>query len=273
MRSGALTDTILYECINDALTYVAKRTSWGWYDREAELRLQGQYTEGTIDVTGGTVIVTLTGGTWPSWANSGDITIGNAYYRVLSVDSATQITLETAYEGPDIVAGSYRLFQDRYDLSPDLYQLNEVIYDDAWLWGPDPVPFADVVRVKALSITSDTQADLWAVSQGKLVLWPPPSQTRVVHYNYKAKPAKMVDESDVADWDPNHEDLLHRAIDYFVALKYGDDAGSKDYREALDSMIETLSYTTPNETRPKHRPSPFRRASRNRHDNRNYPNA
>jgi hypothetical protein len=273
MRSGALTDAILKECVNDGLAYLSKRAEWGWYNRDGEMRLQAQVTDGTISVNGGSTTVTLAGATWPSWTTSGEIYIGSLYHKIVSVDSPTQITLATAYEGANLTGAAYRLFQDTYDLSPSLYQLNEIIYGQSWRWGPDAAAFGDVMRAKALYVDAEHHADLWATANGKLVLWPPPSVTTVVHYEYRAKPDKLVEDSDVADWDPNHEDLLHRAIDYQVALRYGDDAAGKSMREALSAMVEDLAYTTANETRPKNRNSPFFSSKKDLRNNRTYPNA
>jgi hypothetical protein len=49
------------------------------------------YTTGTVAVSEG--VVTITGGTWPSWASAGILTIGGQAYTVDTRDSDTQLTL------------------------------------------------------------------------------------------------------------------------------------------------------------------------------------
>ena len=49
------------------------------------------YSTGTVAVASG--VVTLTTGTWPSWAASGELTVSGSTYAVSTRDSSSQITL------------------------------------------------------------------------------------------------------------------------------------------------------------------------------------
>lgn len=51
----------------------------------------GTYSTGTVAILLG--VVTLTGGTWPDWADGGTLTVGGVDYTVASRDSASQLTL------------------------------------------------------------------------------------------------------------------------------------------------------------------------------------
>ncbi len=52
------------------------------------------YSTGTVAIVGGRV--TLTGGTWPSWAADADLTVNGVRYTVKTRDSGTQLTLDNA---------------------------------------------------------------------------------------------------------------------------------------------------------------------------------
>ena len=56
------------------------------------LQIHGAYEEGTIVIASG--VVTLTDGTWPSWAASGQVVVDNIAYDVDTRDSDTQLTLD-----------------------------------------------------------------------------------------------------------------------------------------------------------------------------------
>jgi pilus assembly protein CpaC len=65
------------------------------------------YSTGTIAYTQATRTVTLTGGTWPSWAQYGVLVIGNVLYRVAAKPTSTTLVL-TAMSNPgvDVPAGA-----------------------------------------------------------------------------------------------------------------------------------------------------------------------
>jgi len=68
------------------------------------------YTEGTISVTSDSDIVTGSGTSWPTgqWAGR-YISINHVWYKIKSVDSPTQITLERVYRGPTLSGLNYRI--------------------------------------------------------------------------------------------------------------------------------------------------------------------
>lgn len=98
-----------------------------WCERTAYLRTKAPYTTGTVSISVGGVAITGSGTAW-STANSygetntvakgkvifeGETTI----YQVSSVDSNTQLTLNTRYIGDEALSGAtYTYFEDEYFL-------------------------------------------------------------------------------------------------------------------------------------------------------------
>lgn len=95
VRSGLSADqqADIDDCINDGLRRVYAIHSWSFLRPVADVSTTAPYVTGTITVASG--VVTLAGGTFPSWAASGILQVSNQYYSVASRDSDTQITLDS----------------------------------------------------------------------------------------------------------------------------------------------------------------------------------
>lgn len=93
---------------------------WSFLRPVTTLTTTEAYSTGTIAVASG--VVTLTTGTWPSWAASGELTVSGSTYAVSTRDSSSQITLvdtsvtvasgtsysiqQTTYTAPDNFGGT-----------------------------------------------------------------------------------------------------------------------------------------------------------------------
>jgi|GEM_PF-1044199 len=80
-------------CISDGLRRVYAAHEWSFFKPVVDVTTTAPYITGTVTVANG--IVSLTGGTFPSWAASGIFLVNKKYYSVASRDSNTQITLDT----------------------------------------------------------------------------------------------------------------------------------------------------------------------------------
>ena len=78
-------------CIHDGLFRVYNAHDWSFFRPLMDVTTTAPYSTGTIAIASG--VVTLTGGTFPSWAASGILLVDNNYYSVSSRDSNTQLTL------------------------------------------------------------------------------------------------------------------------------------------------------------------------------------
>ena len=115
IRTGYSGDqtTDIEECIKDGLHDIYAAHSWSFFRPIKEITTTAPYDTGTITIASG--VVTLSDGTFPTWAAVGVLLIDNEYYDVDTRDGNTQITLEdTSVTEAD--ASSYELGRPEYDL-------------------------------------------------------------------------------------------------------------------------------------------------------------
>jgi hypothetical protein len=102
-----------------------QRHDWGSYDTEFTAVFNAEYDTGTIDIDADGV-VTLTDGTWPSWAALASLYITDERaYRVATRDSDTALTLES-WTGETETALAYNLRQDRVLIPDDVRYVFDV---------------------------------------------------------------------------------------------------------------------------------------------------
>lgn len=94
IRSGQSFDQTddVHDCVKDGLRMVYAAHDWSFFKPVKDISTTAPYATGTVTIASG--VVTLTGGTFPSWAADGLLKVSNSYYSVASRDSDTQITLD-----------------------------------------------------------------------------------------------------------------------------------------------------------------------------------
>jgi hypothetical protein len=94
IRSGYTGDQVsdIEDCIGDGLRRVYAAHDWSFFKPIKDITTTAPYTTGTVTASSG--VVTLSGGTFPSWAADGLFKASNNYYSVASRDGNTQITLD-----------------------------------------------------------------------------------------------------------------------------------------------------------------------------------
>lgn len=80
------------DCIRDGLRRVYAAHNWSFFEPIEDVTTTAPYTTGTVEIVDG--VVTLTTGTFPSWAADGILKVSNSYYSIASRDSDSQITLD-----------------------------------------------------------------------------------------------------------------------------------------------------------------------------------
>lgn len=115
--------------VNAAYREVPSGRRWSYYYSHGRIVTSDDYATGTVAYTHATRTVTLTSGTWPSWAHLGVILIDNIPYQVATRTSDTAIVLSrNSNPGADIAAGtSYTLYQDTYVLPADFSAADEMV--------------------------------------------------------------------------------------------------------------------------------------------------
>lgn len=95
MRSGFSEDqqNDIKDCLHDGLRRVYSAHNWSFLRPVVDVSTTAPYTTGTVTIAAG--VVTLVGGTFPSWAADGVLKVNNQYYPVASRGGDTEITLDS----------------------------------------------------------------------------------------------------------------------------------------------------------------------------------
>lgn len=225
--SGSQSDTVLQQAVNNALAWVATAKFWNYFKTYGDFTLREPYSTGTIALTAASTTCTLTTGTWPTWAASGKLKIGNKVYRISSRTSGAVVVLATAWAEDAETAATYVLFQDEYALASDLLKFGRPFPGSSWGWGGEASSFDAVLEAQNTQIQGQEYPSMFAVhgsgGAAKLIVWPYPSKSEdvLLPYWYYRRPAAMTAANDVADVDPLWwGELLQRSIDYQVAVRY-----------------------------------------------------
>lgn len=95
---------------------------WSFLSPRYEMLLTAPYTTGTIGITAG--VVTLTGGTFPSWAAQGRLVVSGGSYDISTRDGNTQVTLNDT--SVSLTSGAeYSLQRVTYDLPANFGSFGE----------------------------------------------------------------------------------------------------------------------------------------------------
>ena len=94
IRSGFSADQTvdILQCIRDGLHYVYSAHDWSFFRPVQDISTTAPYATGTVTIAAG--VVTLTGGTFPSWAADGILKVSNNYYSISLRNSGTSLTLD-----------------------------------------------------------------------------------------------------------------------------------------------------------------------------------
>ena len=95
---------------------------WNFMKKYTSLTTTAPYSTGTVAMTDSDATVTLTDGTWPSWAAQGTLYYDGSEYSVASRTSDTEIELDETWSGGAVTAGEYELRRVWYTLPDDYGQ-------------------------------------------------------------------------------------------------------------------------------------------------------
>lgn len=137
IRTGFTADqeADIKDCMDDGLRRVYGAHDWSFLRPIADVTTTAPYATGTVTIASG--VVTLTGGTFPSWAATGVLQVNNRYYPVATRNSNTQITLN-ATSVTVASATSYRLaiseiqLDDLFDAVANDSELNYYPSPETW---------------------------------------------------------------------------------------------------------------------------------------------
>lgn len=185
-----------------SLREVSNCHNWTFYYARGRVNTNAPYITGTVtyDHTGGSSerLITLSGGTFPSWAGQGVIEINSQVYEVFQRLSGTTLQLTIASNpGADITTGTaFTLFQDAYALPSNFQSMGEIIiatqarvlhpeHPSSWLnrqriWRGSATPYSYTIMG-----STDYQNTL------AINFYPPPDNAYVIDYIYKRTPRPL----------------------------------------------------------------------------------
>ena len=190
------------EAILGAYRETTMACEWSYYIGEGRVDLVANYSTGTIayDHTGGSSerMVTLSGGTWPTWIQYGRIRISDVVYEVDTRVSGTVITLtESSNPGADIAAGtSYQCYRSGYPLPTDMWRIYDVgVEKNNWVtYYISPTEWQQRERY----LNSGGQTWAWTImkdpdSDGRWALFvdPYPTEAEPLMFMYRRKPRTL----------------------------------------------------------------------------------
>lgn len=131
--SSAISERFARRAVQDAWNEFWSKRNWVYYYHRFRIWTVAPYLTGTIEYLHSSGAIprqlTLTGGTWPSWAGDGTIALGTVTNIVAARVSGTVLQLqESSNPGQDVAAGTlYSLWQDGYTLPADFGAMGEMV--------------------------------------------------------------------------------------------------------------------------------------------------
>jgi hypothetical protein len=137
-EGGAPDDAMLARmrtAVQMAYQEVCWSTDWQYFHKPLRIQLSAFYETGTVAYTSSTRTLTLSGGTFPTWAAyGGRVLIDNIAYGVHARTDGTNLVLDEIFcPQANIAAGTtYRLYRSVYILPVDFRKVYEFTGEDTW---------------------------------------------------------------------------------------------------------------------------------------------
>lgn len=194
----------ILQFINNRYQEVILGTHWRWLKAAYDFNLNADYVVGTVTVTEGSEIVT---GVATNWTST-DIQAKQIFYvegqdtvyHIASLDSPTQITLETKYSEDTATGVTYFIATNQYKLPAETDHLVSFIMDSQFkmvplgiidyrqLQGQDPTRI-DTPQYYTMA-RRDTDDDAVYIE-----VWPSPDKRYQTHIDYTVRIARLDDSA------------------------------------------------------------------------------
>jgi hypothetical protein len=200
--AGVKNSAVARRAVLAAYQDLPTRHPWKYYQTLGRVVTSAYYNTGTVafDLTGGSSerLVTLSGGTFPSWAASGTLVVGSVPYDVDERLSGTTLTLvSTQAPSADVAAGTtYTLYRDTYPAPADLltgYEMaldvvgQRLLYRQPTEWAQLRRRVVGPARPQFFVLTGDGAA----AGGYAFRFWPPPDQEYAVDLLYRRRARAM----------------------------------------------------------------------------------
>lgn len=196
------TERFARRAVQDAWNEFWSKRNWTYYYHRLRTWTVAPYNTGTVEYLHSSGLIprqlTLTGGTWPSWAGSGTVGFGNIPNIVGARISGTVLQLqEQSNPGQDVAAGTtYSLWQDSYALPADFGAMGEQVRMgySRWLKYLTPDEFVKYQRIQispAAPYVFTIKGDEHAYGALAVCFYPPPDALYEIDASYRRKPRQL----------------------------------------------------------------------------------
>lgn len=182
--------------IHKAYSELTTIRDWSYYHVHGRVVTDAPYGTGAVSSSGATV--TLTGGTWPSWAGTGAyLKVGEQIARVASRTSGSVVVLDSSLSlKADVTSQPYTLYRTTYPLPADFRNMDEPSDEYNW-WSGVYVTPDQAMKLERVNNTSgtplhwtvikDPDSTGWAI---KLIGYPTEQETIDFTYRRTARPIR-----------------------------------------------------------------------------------
>lgn len=195
--------TDIRQAIRQALRMVSAEHAWPYYHDYMHLNTNEVYDTGTITYTASTRTVTLSGGTFPTWAASGVLIIDTYHCRVQTRTNGTTLVIRSDDAPVDDFTGDFTIYQYQYSLTSDynIYKFGKIQVDQSnWLEYVPPSIFETDIRRQALTTGGRPRwftisRSIALTGRNVISLWPYPTTELRLRMGYIRHPM------DILTWD------------------------------------------------------------------------
>lgn len=135
LRAPNLSPKLAQDMVRSAFRRLAERRRWSWLVKQSQIIAPAVYSTGTVTVTLNSNIVTGSSTVFAETHVGRQFRVGllTPIYTIVSVQSATQLTLDQVWGGATASAQSYEIYRAFFEMPTDFHQLISV-YDPQLNW-------------------------------------------------------------------------------------------------------------------------------------------
>lgn len=184
--------------IVEAYREIANAHRWRYLYTVGRINTVAPYSTGTVVYTHSTRVLTLTTGTWPSWAANGAVLINSVLYLVESRTSDTVLVLDPVLNpGANVASTTYSISRYSYDLPADLVSIDRISLENnlssaTWMTPTEWLSFHRAVPGDS-GYTSRYTIMGSPDTKGRLALfvWPFADTARTIDFIYYRRPRTL----------------------------------------------------------------------------------
>lgn len=248
----------ILQFLNNRYQFVCLGRHWRWMQAAYDFNITAPYEVGSCDLDQDSSVVTGNGTIFDATMATGNIFFfkkDSDVYHIASVDSPTQVTLETTYAGDgDVTDGAYTICKTQYRLPKETDQLLSIVMDNrpAKLV---PVGLQELRRIQSqqpclsgpplyYSLTKRDTDDDGVYFE----VYPIPDQRYNLHIDYTVRILKLDDSTDCYPIIPDRYRtvLYYGALaEFFIYLRDPSNAGlaEQQYQKFYNQMANDTQLT------------------------------